>query len=81
MTHRWIFERHTLKLLMEPHGAVLAFTMKRVSLLLFVSRQFVGWKRVRTKDRVVARAGYSTRETLRLIAELYPDGDPTLSPL
>ena len=77
MTHRWISEHHTVKVLLEPQGAVVAFTMKRYSYLLFISRPYVGVKRVRTQDRVVARAGYNTPATLRLIAELYPDGIAT----
>jgi hypothetical protein len=73
---RWISEHHTIKVLLEPQGAVVGLTMKRYSILLFVTRRFFGFKRVRTADRVVARAGYSAPATLGLIRQLYPDGIP-----
>ncbi len=74
MARRWIAEHHTIKILMEPRGAIVGFTMKRYSYLLFVSRRFFGIKRVRTQDRVVARGGYSTPQVLELISTLYPQG-------
>jgi hypothetical protein len=74
MGHRWISERGTVKVLLEPRGASVALTMKQHSYLWFVTRQFVGWKKIRTQDRVVARAGYSAPRTLELIRELYPNG-------
>jgi len=73
-THRWISEHHTIKVLMEPHGAVVAITMKRYSYLIIVSHRFTGLRKIRTRDRVVARAGYSTPRVVTLIAELYPEG-------
>ncbi len=74
MAHRYISEHHTVKLLLEPEGAVVAFTMKTYSYLLIVSSRFVGFKKIRTQDRVVARAHYNTRCVLDLIRRLYPDG-------
>ena len=75
MTHRWISERRTLfKLLIEPQGAILGMTMTTYSYLFIVSRRFVGVKKIRTRDRIVARAGYSTPQVLRLISESYPNG-------
>ncbi len=74
MDHRYISEHHTVKLLLEPEGAVVAFTMKTYSYLLIVSSRFVGFKKIRTQDRVVARAHYNTRCVLDLIRRLYPDG-------
>jgi len=71
---RWISEHHTIKVLMEPHGAVVAITMKRYSYLFIVSHRFAGVRKIRTQDRVVARAGYSTPRVVSLIDELYPDG-------
>jgi len=71
---RWISERHTVKVLVEPRGTIVALTMKRYSILLFVTREFFGFKKVRTSDRVVARAGYSAPRTLELIRKLYPGG-------
>ena len=75
MTHRWISERRTLfKLLVEPEGAIVGITMTTYSYLFIVSHRFVGIKKIRTRDRVVARAGYSTPRVLTLISELYPHG-------
>ena len=74
MGHRWITEHHTVKVLLEPEGAIVAFTMKTYSYLLIVSSRFVGVKRIRTQDRVVAKAHYNTRCTLDLIRRLYPEG-------
>ena len=74
MARRWISERRTIKVLVEPAGAIVAVTMKRYSYLLFVTRAFVGWKKIRTEDRIVARAGYSAPRALELIRELYPNG-------
>ncbi|HKV90655.1 MAG TPA: hypothetical protein VJQ43_05610 [Thermoplasmata archaeon] len=74
MPNRWISEHHTIKVLLEPQGAIVAFTMKRYSYLLFVTHRFVGFKRIVTADRIVARAGYSAPGSLRLIAELYAGG-------
>jgi len=75
VTHRWVSERRTLfKLLLEPQGAILAITMTTYSYLFIVSHRFVGFKKIRTRDRVVARAGYCTPRVLSLISELYPEG-------
>jgi hypothetical protein len=74
MARKWISETHTLKILLEPQGAVFALTGKRLSVLLLVTRRFVGVRRIRTADRVVAKAGYSAVRTVSLIRELYPDG-------
>lgn len=74
MARRWISERHTIKVLVEPRGAIFAFTMKRYSYLLFVTRRFVGLKKIRTADRIVARAGYSAPAALELIRRTYSSG-------
>jgi hypothetical protein len=74
VARRWISERQTVKLLLEPHGAVVALTMKTHSILFVLTHRFVGFKRIRTADRIVARAGYSAPGTLALISELYPHG-------
>jgi hypothetical protein len=74
MGHRFISESVRVKLLLEPQGAILAYTMKRYSYLLFVTRRFVGVKKIRTPDRIVARAGYCAPRALELIASLYPNG-------
>jgi ABC-type uncharacterized transport system YnjBCD permease subunit len=74
MGHRWISERRTVKVLLEPRGAIFAFTMKTYSYLFFVTRAYVGFKKIRTMDRIVAKAGYSAPQALSLIARFYPDG-------
>lgn len=74
MARRWILERQTFKLLLEPCGGILAVTMKRYSYLFFLTRRFVGMKKIRTQDRIVARAGYSAPQALELIRRLYPNG-------
>lgn len=74
MPHRWISERRTIKVLLEPEGAIVAITMKTYSYLFVLSRSFVGLKKIRTQDRIVARAGYRTPRVLSLIAEVYPRG-------
>jgi hypothetical protein len=76
VSRRLISERRTVKILIEPHGAVVGFTMKTYSILFLLTRRFVGFKRIRTADRVVARAGYSAPGTLALISELYPHAAP-----
>lgn len=74
VARRWISERRTVKVLIEPRGAIVAFTMKRYSYLLFLTRRFVGLKKIRTADRIVARAGYSAPAALELIQQTYPYG-------
>ncbi|MCI4353256.1 MAG: hypothetical protein L3K14_07745 [Thermoplasmata archaeon] len=74
MPRRWIRERGVVKLLMEPQGAVVALTMRTYSYLFIVSKRFVGVKRIRTADRLVARAEYSTPKVLDLIRSTYPHG-------
>ena len=79
MPRRWISEHHTVKVLMEPRGAIVAFTMQTYSYLFFVTREFVGLKKIRTADRIVARAGYSAPGALELISQLYPLGPKAAS--
>jgi hypothetical protein len=74
MGHRWVSEHHTVKVLIEPRGGIVAFTMTTYSYLFFVTRRFVGFKKIRTADRIVARAGYSAPAALELIAKFYPQG-------
>lgn len=74
MARRWISESTAIKLLVEPQGAILALRLHTFSYLFFVTRTFLGVKKIRTADFVVARANYSAPGTLQLIARLYPDG-------
>ena len=74
MGHRWISEHHTVKVLVEPQGMVVALTMTTYSYLFFVTRRFVGIKKIRTADRIVAKAGYSAPRALALIEAFYPYG-------
>ena len=71
---KWISERHVIKILVEPQGAILSVTTKTYSHLFIVSRRFIGRRKIRTRDRIVARAGYSTPRVLSLIDEVYPNG-------
>jgi hypothetical protein len=74
MVRKLIAENTAFKLLIEPQGAIFALRMHVHSYLFFVIRGFVGVKKVRTNDFIVARAGYSAPRTLELIRELYPTG-------
>ena len=74
MPRRWISEHHTVKVLIEPQGMILAFTMRTYSHLFFVTRRFVGYQKIRTADRIVAKAGYSAPAALELIRRSYPQG-------
>ena len=74
MSGKWISERRTVKVLLEPRGAIVAFTMKTYSYLFIVTHRFVGLRKIRTQDRIVARAGYSAPATVELIDRLYPGG-------
>jgi hypothetical protein len=69
--HRWVSELHTIKILVEPRGAIVALTLKRYSYLLFLTRRFVGLKKILTADRIVARAGYCAPAALELIRRTY----------
>lgn len=71
---RFLSEHHTVKVLVEPQGAIVALTMTTYSYLLFITRRFVGIKKIRTADRIVARASYSAPGALDLIRDLYPHG-------
>ncbi len=66
-----VSENHTLKVLAERNGLLLSLTTKTYSYLLFVSRPFIGLRRIVTKDRIVAKAGYDIRRTLDLIDQYY----------
>lgn len=74
VARKWILEHHTVKVLVEPQGAIVAFTMKTYSYLFLVSKRFVGVKRIRTADRIVAKAEYSTPRVLEMILRMYPHG-------
>ena len=71
-----ISEHHTLKVLAEPNGLLLSLTTKRYSYLVFLSRPLVGFRKIVTRDRIVARAGYDIERTLALIDERYGKGGP-----
>lgn len=74
MGRRWISERHTVKILVDPQGTIVSLTTQRISYLFIVTRPFIGIRRIRTQDRVVAKAGYDPRRTVELIHEFYPNG-------
>ncbi len=63
-----------IKVLVEPQGVIISITTKTYSHLFILSRRFIGRRRILTRDRIVARAGYSTPRVLSLIQEVYPNG-------
>ena len=69
-----VSENHTLKVLAERNGLVLSLTTKTYSYLLFLSRPLVGFRKIVTRDRIVAQAGYDIERTLALIDERYGKG-------
>ena len=69
-----VSEGHTIKVLAERNGVLLSVTTKTHSYLLFLSRPLIGLRKIVTKDRIVARAGYDTRRTMELIDETYGQG-------
>lgn len=69
-----ISEHHTVKVLAEKQGLLLSFTTKTYSYLVFVSRPLVGIRRILTRDRIVAKAGYDIKRTLQVIDEQYGKG-------
>jgi hypothetical protein len=69
-----VSENHTVKILAERNGILLSLTTKTYSYLLFLSRPLVGFRKIATKDRIVARADYDIRRTMELIDETYGEG-------
>ncbi len=69
-----ISENHTLKILAERNGILLSLTAKTFSYLVFLSRPLVGVRKIRTRDRIVAKAGYDIAKALSLIEEFYGKG-------
>ncbi len=69
-----ISENHTIKVLAERNGLLLSLTTKTYSYLVFLSKPFVGVRRIVTKDRIVAKAGYDIQRTLELIDKIYGRG-------
>ena len=72
--HKVISEHHRVKVLAAPDGVVLSWTTKTFSYLIFLSRPLVGLRKIRTQDRIVAKAGYDIRRTLQIIDDLYEIG-------
>src|SRR5207249_4430172 len=72
--HKVISEHHRVKVLAAPDGVVLSWTTKTFSYLIFLSRPLVGLRKIRTQDRIVAKAGYDIRRTLQIIDDLYGKG-------
>ena len=69
-----IEENHTIRVLAERNGVLISLTTKRFSYLVFLSRPLVGVRKIVTRDRIVARAGYDILRTRDLIDELYGKG-------
>lgn len=71
---RFISENHTIKVLADATGIVFSLTTKTYSYLFFFSRPLVGFRKIITQDRIVAKAGYDIGRTLSLIDEYYGSG-------
>ncbi len=71
---KFVSENHTIKVLADRSGIIFSLTMKKYSYLLFLSRSLVGLRKIITKDRIVAKAGYDIGRTLELIDEYYGKG-------
>lgn len=69
-----ISENHSIKILAERNGVLISLTTKTYSYLLFVSRPLIGFRKIVTRDRLVARAEYDIRRTLELIDGTYGRG-------
>ena len=69
-----IEENHTIRVLAERNGVLISLTTKRFSYHVFLSRPLVGVRKIVTRDRIVARAGYDILRTRDLIDELYGKG-------
>jgi len=69
-----ISESRKLKVLVEKSGLLLSVTTETYSYLFFFSRRFVGSRKIVTKDRIVAQAGYDIDRTLKLIDDRYGPG-------
>ncbi|TLZ67742.1 MAG: hypothetical protein E6K06_01505 [Methanobacteriota archaeon] len=69
-----IEENHTIRVLAERNGVLISLTTKRYSYLLFFSRPLIGVRKIITRDKIVARAGYDIRRTRDLIDEIYGRG-------
>jgi hypothetical protein len=66
-----ISENRTIKVLAERNGLLISLTTKTYSYLLFLSRPLVGIRRIVTRDRIVAKAGYDIPRVVALISQYY----------
>ncbi len=69
-----IEEQLPIKVLAEANGVLVAFTSKPYSYLLFLSRPLIGFRKIVTRDHIVAKAGYDIERTMHLIDTLYGPG-------
>lgn len=69
-----ISEHFPIKILAEPNGVLVAFTTKPYSYLLFLSRPLIGYRKIITRDHIVAKAGYDIEKTMHLIDRMYGAG-------
>jgi len=73
-----ISENHTIKILAERNGLLLSLTTKTYSYLLFISKPLIGVRRIVTRDRIVAKAGYDIPRVLALISDVYGGRSPRI---
>jgi len=79
MTHgKVISENHAIKILAERNGLLLSLTTKTYSYLVFISKPLIGVRRIVTRDRIVARAGYDIPRVLTLISDVYGGRSPRI---
>ena len=73
-----ISENHTIKILVERNGLLLSLTTKTYSYLVFISKPLIGVRRIVTRDRIVAKAGYDIPRVLALISDVYGGRSPRI---
>ena len=73
-SRKFISETHTVKILADGSGIVVSLTTRTYSYLFFFSRPLVGLRKIITRDRIVAKAGYDISRTVELIDDYYGEG-------
>jgi len=66
-----ISEHFPIKVLVEKNGLLVSFTTEKYSHLFFFSRPLIGYRKIITRDRIVAKAGYDIGRTMDLITTMY----------
>ena len=69
-----VSENHMVKILVERKGLLISLTTRKYSHLLFISQPLIGYRRINTKDRIVAMAGYDIQRTVDIIDSHHNNG-------